>query len=102
MSGALHPPQSDFASLDLLDRLHRLPTSVVLDTKQTAAFLGTSVSTLERMRVKACGPTYVQAGVKGASGVNQKCLYQIADLLDWINAQKVKGSMQAAKRKGQV
>lgn len=102
MSGASHPPQSDFASLDLLDRLHRLPMTVVLDTKLTAAFLGTSVSTLERMRVKACGPTYVQTGARGARGVNQKCLYQIADLLVWIDAQKVKGSMQAAIRKGQV
>jgi hypothetical protein len=54
------------------------------------------------MEVKACGPTYVQAGAKGACGVNQKCLYQIADLLDWIDAQKVKGAMQAARRKGQV
>ena len=102
MSGATLLAQPDFASLDLLDRLHRLPMTVVLDTKLTAAFLGTSVSTLERMRVNACGPTYVQAGENGARGVNQKCLYQIADLLDWIDAQKVKGALQAARRKGQV
>lgn len=89
------------ASLDILERLHRLPDAVALTTSEAAVFLRSSVSALESMRAKGTGPAYIQGGGKGASGSNQKCLYEKADLLTWQRANKVSSTVEAAVRKGQ-
>lgn len=90
------------ATLDILDRLHRLPDDVSLTTSEAAIFLRSSVSALEYMRGNGTGPTYSQAGAKGVIGSNQKCLYEKADLLAWIRSNKVASTMEAAVRKGQL
>lgn len=72
------------ATLDVLERLHRLPDTVALITSEAAVFLRSSVSALEAMRAKGAGPSYSQAGARGVSGANQKCLYEKGDLLAWI------------------
>ena len=54
------------------------------------------------MRRDGTGPLYIQAGGKGAFGTNQKCLYEVSDLLAWQRKNKVASSMQAAVRKGQA
>jgi len=90
------------ASLDILERLHRLPDAVALTTSEAAIFLRSSVSALESMRAKGTGPVYIQGGGRGASGSNQKCLYEKADLLAWQRANKVASTVEAAVRKGQL
>jgi len=90
------------ATLEVLDRLHRLPDSVALTTSESAVFLRSSVSALESMRANGTGPTYSQGGAKGVAGVNQKCLYEKADLLEWLRSNKVVSTMAAAVRKGQL
>ena len=90
------------AKLDLADKLHRLPDTALLTTELAAAFLSSSVTSLERMRVKGSGPAYSQGAERGALGTNQKCLYKKADLLAWHDANKVISSMMAAVRKGQT
>lgn len=90
------------ANLDILDRLASLPDSTFLTTNEAAVFLRSSVSALETWRVKGGGPTYSQQGARGVGGVNQKCLYEKADLLAWQRAAKVSSTMEAAVRKGQL
>lgn len=90
------------AQLDVLARLHALPDAVALTTSEAAVFLRSSVSALETMRTNGTGPTYIQAGVKGSRGSNQKCLYEKADLLAWQRANKVSSTVEAAVRKGQL
>jgi hypothetical protein len=94
--------EKTLAELDVLERLHRLPDAVALTTSEAAIFLRSSVSALESMRAKGAGPTYSQAGVRGATGANQKCLYEKADLLAWIRSNKVVSTVEAAVRKGQL
>lgn len=88
--------------MDVLARLHLLPDAVALTTSEAAIFLRSSVSALEAMRAKGTGPTYIQGGGRGASGSNQKCLYEKADLLEWQRAHKVSSTVEAAVRKGQL
>jgi hypothetical protein len=90
------------ASLDILERLHRLPDAVALTTSEAAIFLRSSVSALESMRAKGTGPAYIQGGGRGATGSNQKCLYEKADLLAWMRSNKVASTVEAAVRKGQL
>lgn len=90
------------ANLDILERLHRLPDQVALTTSEAAIFLRSSVSALESMRSKGTGPAYIQGGGHGAAGSNQKCLYEKADLLAWMRANKVSSTVEAAVRKGQL
>lgn len=90
------------ANLDVLERLHRLPDEVALTTSEAATFLRSSVSALESMRAKGTGPAYIQGGGRGAAGSNQKCLYEKADLLAWMRANKVSSTVEAAVRKGQL
>lgn len=73
--------EETLVKLDLVDKLHRLPDTVLLTTELAAAFLSSSVTSLERMRVKGSGPAYSQGGAHGATGTNQKCLYKTSDLL---------------------
>jgi len=94
--------QEPFAHLDVLARLHLLPDAVALTTSEAAIFLRSSVSALESMRAKGNGPVYIQGGGRGASGSNQKCLYEKADLLAWQRANKIASTVEAAVRKGQL
>lgn len=93
---------TSLAGLDVLARLYMLPDAVALTTSEAAVFLRSSVSALESMRAKGTGPVYIQGGGRGASGSNQKCLYEKADLLAWQRANKVASTVEAAVRKGQL
>jgi hypothetical protein len=94
--------EEQLSQLDALDRIARLPDSSFLTTSEAAVFLRSSVSALETWRTKGGGPTYSQQGARGVGGVNQKCLYEKADLLAWQRAAKVSSTMEAAVRKGQL
>lgn len=91
------------AELQALELLYRLPEQALLTTAEAAVFLRSSVRSLERMRqAGGGGPAYIQGGAKGASGSNQKCLYQKRDLIDWVEANRVSDNVEAAVRKGQL
>jgi len=90
------------ADLEVLEILHRLHADVALTTDEAAVFLRLSPTTLERMRRDGTGPPYMQGGGKGSRGLNQKCTYSKADLLNWQRNNRVSNSMAAAVRKGQV
>ena len=51
-----------------------------LDTRQAAAYLGLSPSTLNRMRVSGDGPRY--------SKVGRRVIYDVADLDHWMDERK--------------
>ena len=87
----------------VLELLSRLPDDVWLTVEEAALVLRLSVSTLNKMRMgKKRGPVYSQGGETGASGDNQRVLYQKADLLAWRESQKVTDTHAAAVRKGQM
>lgn len=90
------------AKLDVIAKLHSMPPTTLLPTDLAADFLFSSVSSMERMRVNGSGPSYSQGGGRRARGTNQKCLYMVSDLLAWHEDNKVRSSMEAAVRKGQV
>lgn len=94
--------EEQLSQFDALERIARLPDSTFLTTSEAAIFLRSSVSALETWRIKGGGPTYSQQGAKGVAGVNQKCLYEKADLLAWQRAAKVSSTTAAAVRKGQL
>jgi hypothetical protein len=90
-------------NLGVLEALHRLPDGAALTPDEAAIFLRTSPGTLERRRKTTNdGPNYVQAGAKGAKGVNQKITYIKGDLIIWQKSNKVTDSMSAAVRRGQA
>lgn len=91
-----------FATLDALERVHRLPDTCALKTSEAAIFLRCSVSQLENMRRDGSGPIYIQAGSKDSAGFNQKCLYEKGDLLTWLRANKVRSTCEAAIRNGRM
>lgn len=101
-NGTMASTDQILATLHVLERLHRLPDTVALTTSEAAIFLRSSVSALETMRASGAGPAYSQAGAKGVTGANQKCLYEKGDLLAWIRSNKVVSTMEAAVRKGQL
>ena len=51
-----------------------------LDTKQAAAYIPSTKSTLEKMRVFGGGPKFVKIG--------KRVLYDTRDIDDWLEAQK--------------
>lgn len=86
-----------FARLDVAARLHSLPETLPLETKEAAIFLRCSDKTLEALRMKGGGPRYIQG-----SGVNGKCHYHKADLLAWQENNKVSSTTEAAVRGGML
>lgn len=88
--------------VDVINVIHALHPNALLTTTEVAIFLRSSVTYVERMRAKGNGPTYSQAAAVGAKGTNQACMYEKADLLDWVQKNKVSSLKEAAIRKGQL
>lgn len=89
-------------AVEALEVLHKLPDSILLTTPEAAIFLQVSDTTVERWRKEGSGPRYFQGGGAAARGVNQHVRYQKADLIQWIEANKVGSTAEAAIRKGQA
>lgn len=62
----------------------------VLRTEDAAAYVGLAAATLERMRLRGEGPTFVRLGCRAVG-------YDVADLDLWIEEQK-RGSTSDATR----
>jgi len=90
--------EKTFAQLDAAARLHMLPDSMMLSSKEAAAFLRLSLRTLEDLRRSGDGPAYAQA----PGGSNRPCLYQKGDLLAWISKNKIGSVAENATRNGIV
>lgn len=88
--------------VDVINIIYALPPNALLTTTEVAIVLRSSVTYVERLRKKGTGPIYSQAGGVGAKGTNQACFYEKADLLDWVQKNKVSNLKQAAIRKGQL
>jgi hypothetical protein len=88
--------------VDVINIIYALPPNALLTTTEVAIVLRSSVTHVERLRKKGTGPIYSQAGGVGAKGTNQACFYEKADLLDWVQKNKVSNLKQAAIRKGQL
>lgn len=86
------------SQLDAAARLHMLPDSMVLSSKEAAVFLRLSLRTLEDLRRSGDGPAYAQA----PGGSNRPCLYQKSDLLAWIGKNKLGSVAENAVRNGIV
>lgn len=52
-----------------------------LRTTDAAAYIGLSVSTLEKLRLYGGGPTYYKSGPKIV-------VYEVKDLNDWVRARR--------------
>lgn len=109
------------AELDPWERINRLPEDKPLTSSEAAIFLTYSLATLERMRVNGTGPAYHQGGIRIEMGVakgkrkqdaqvlpelrqgsNQHIRYFKSDIREWWAAGKVKSTMEAAQKKGQM
>lgn len=73
------------SQLDAAARLHLLPDSMILSSKEAAVFLRLSLRSLEDLRRSGEGPAYSQA----PGGSNRPCMYQKGDLLAWIEKNKL-------------
>jgi len=77
---------------DALAQLNALPNNANLTASEAALFLGSSVSTLARMRKSGIGPAWIEkAGVKKSSPV-----YIKQDLIVWVTANNVGGPVPVA------
>ena len=88
--------------VDVINVINALHPNALLTTTEVAIFLRSSVTYVERLRAKGNGPVYSQAAAVGAKGTNQACFYEKADLLEWVQKNKVSSLKQAAIRKGQL
>lgn len=107
------------AELDPWERINRYPDNRPMTTDEAAIFITFSRATLERMRTDGTGPAYFQGGMRMESGTtgkdkkerplpegskrpgpNQHVRYFKSDIREWMEANKVTSTMQAAIRKG--
>ncbi|MCE3608040.1 hypothetical protein LXA47_31210 [Massilia sp. P8910] len=91
--------ESKFAEVEARARLHAMPPSTPLTTEFAAAFLGYSVATMETMRKTPDGPVYSQPP---GDGPNKKVMYQISELLAWMDRNKIGSTTQAMIRAGKA
>lgn len=59
-------------------------------TKDAAQYVGLSVSTLSKMRLRGDGPTYCKNGPRAVA-------YRIADLDAWLTANRRQSTSQSAQ-----
>lgn len=91
--------EKKFAEVEERARLHAMPPSTPLSTEFAAAFLGCSVATMEAMRQGKNGPVYNQPT---GTGPNMRVMYQISELLSWLDRTKVASITDAMIRAGKA
>jgi hypothetical protein len=64
--------------------MNAIAISRKLSTKEAAAHLGIGESSLEKLRISGCGPSYIKLGDSRTSRV----IYDLRDLESWTEACK--------------
>lgn len=93
--------RQNFIKAQVRSKLNALDDQTPLTQDLASIYLDVSDATLKRMRANGKGPQYVQgAGEEGSTGRNQKVLYTVGALKDWITKNKTDSTGHAAIRRG--
>jgi len=93
--------RENFIKAQVRSKLNALDDQTPLTQDLASIYLDVSDATLKRMRASGKGPQYVQgAGEEGSAGRNQKVLYTVGALKDWIAKNKTYSTGHAAIRRG--
>lgn len=100
--GYLHEElRESFVKAQVRSRLNALSDDTPLSQDLASVYLDVSDATLKRMRASGKGPQYVQGmSEEGAKSRNQKVLYTVGALKDWIAKNRTDSTGHAAIRRG--
>lgn len=88
--------------LTVVEAIARLPSNTILKPEEAAVFLRVSPKTLERYRSVGGGPPYIQNNQEDSTGANRSVRYIKSDLEQWVSAQRVGSTLDAAVKRGQM
>ena len=93
--------RESFVKAQVRSRLNALNDDTPLSQDLASVYLDVSDATLKRMRASGKGPQYVQGmSEEGAKSRNQKVLYTVGALKDWIAKNRTDSTGHAAIRRG--
>lgn len=93
--------QESFARAQVRSRLNALDEDTPITQDLASVYLDVSDATLKRMRASGKGPQYVQGmSEEGTKSRNQKVLYTVGSLKDWIAKNRTDSTGHAAIRRG--
>lgn len=93
--------QESFAKAQVRSRLNALDEDTPITQDLASVYLDVSDATLKRMRASGKGPQYVQGmSEEGTKSRNQKVLYTVGSLKDWIAKNRTDSTGHAAIRRG--
>lgn len=93
--------RESFVKAQVRSRLNALNDDTPLSQDLASVYLDVSDATLKRMRASGKGPQYIQGmSEEGAKSRNQKVLYTVGALKDWISKNRTDSTGHAAIRRG--
>lgn len=93
--------RESFVKAQVRSRLNALNDDTPLSQDLASVYLDVSDATLKRMRASGKGPQYIQGmSEEGAKSRNQKVLYTVGALKDWIYKNRTDSTGHAAIRRG--
>lgn len=93
--------RESFVKAQVRSRLNALNDDTPLSQDLASVYLDVSDATLKRMRASGKGPQYIQGmSEEGAKSRNQKVLYTVGSLKDWISKNRTDSTGHAAVRRG--
>lgn len=93
--------RESFVKAQVRSRLNALNDDTPLSQDLASIYLDVSDATLKRMRASGKGPQYIQGmSEEGAKSRNQKVLYTVGALKDWISKNRTDSTGHAAIRRG--
>ncbi len=93
--------RESFVKAQVRSRLNSLSAETPLSQDLASIYLDVSDATLKRLRSSGKGPQYIQGvGEEGAKSRNQKVLYTVGALKEWIAQNKTSSTGHAAIRRG--
>lgn len=93
--------RESFLNAKVRSQLNALDDDTPLTQDLASIYLDVSDATLKRMRASGKGPQYIQgSGEEGSVARNQKVLYTVGSLKDWISKNRTQSTGHAAIRRG--
>lgn len=93
--------RESFLNAKVRSQLNALDDDTPLTQDLASIYLDMSDATLKRMRASGKGPQYIQrSGEEGSTARNQKVLYTVGALKDWICKNRTQSTGHAAIRRG--